>query len=59
MSGTEVCFGEMTVSQALIIAEELELGARSQAKTLFGRDCALVVLAKRVRELNVLAGVQT
>lgn len=58
MSGTEFCFGDMTVSQALVMGEELIVSAKSAGKTLFGRDAALAVLAKRVRELNVLAGVQ-
>jgi hypothetical protein len=58
MNGTETCYGDMTVSQALCIAEELAMGAEAHARLLFGRDQALVVLAKRVRELNVEKGVQ-
>lgn len=48
----------MTVSQALTIAEDLTLTAERAGQVLFGRDCALAVLAKRVRELNVATGVQ-
>ena len=46
------------MSQALTLGEELELAADHAAKKLFGRDAALVVLARRVRELNVSSGVQ-
>jgi hypothetical protein len=43
----------MTVSEALILAEEMRGDAEHSAKRLFGRDLALSVLAAEVRRLQV------
>ena len=55
--GTTVPDAPMTVSEAMLIAEQVQRRYKERDEHLVGSDLALVVLARRVRELSVAFGV--